>query len=303
MAIANTTIDAETMKKFVGSSKNGSLKFIPMTPARTIARQRDRRDERQDLHHVVRPLRGAAEVEVERADEQLARVLEAVDRPLEALDDPRPDRARGRTGARSPGRSSGQERLAVRGEHPAEARDPPAKREHARQERSSPRARTASSSSASMSRSIVSIWRKNAVKTASIRPAVKAAASSRPSSLSWPISCGTSSIAPSGPSWTVMTWFGPTTMSSSLPVGPRGHLGVDRAEGQDDAVGETQDARPAILAGQAAQPLGLEPDRGRGGGEVRDVAIVEIDPEQTVLSIAIVWSPARSTSRSSPFAS
>ena len=81
----------------------------------------------------------------------------------------------------------------------------------------------------------------------------------------------------SGSSWTVMTWFA-SDDDVELLAGRIGSSRVDRAEGQDDAVGETQDARPAILAGQAAQPFGLEPDRGGGGGEVarrRDVESIQ----------------------------
>ena len=37
MAIASATIAPMTTQKLPGLSKNGSLKFMPMTPARTIA--------------------------------------------------------------------------------------------------------------------------------------------------------------------------------------------------------------------------------------------------------------------------
>ena len=162
-----------TTKKLVVLVEERQLEVHPHDAGQDDRGQGDRRDDRERLHDVVRALRGPAEVEVERADEQLAGVLDPVDRPLEPLARrrarsaraPRAARSRGATaggGPRGSGRAPGGAWRSAAG-----SRRP--RRGRARRAgcgRPGGRARRSASSMAS-------IWRKYDAKTASRSPAAK----------------------------------------------------------------------------------------------------------------------------------
>ena len=257
---------------------------MPMTPARTIAGQGDGRHERQRLHHVVRALGRPAEVDVERADEELAGVLDGVDRLLEPL-----DRCPARRRTMSPwtsksGRSSGSEGVAVRGEARRTSGDPAAERDDAVEEVVVARPTAERDrSSASISRSIVlDLARGSRQRPRRRAPVMNAPASSRPRSRSSRSCSSKSSIAASGPSWTVTTRLRPTTTSRSRRTrlsSPSSGSSASRVRTIRSGRRTTRGRR--LLVGRSwPRSRRLEGDGSGDGVEVGVVALVDVDPEQ-----------------------
>ena len=90
MATPNATIAPMTIQKFSAASKNGNLEVHAHHPGQHDARQQHRGQEGQDLHRVVRVLGRPAHVDLERAEEQVAEVLDRIERPVEAIGQARP---------------------------------------------------------------------------------------------------------------------------------------------------------------------------------------------------------------------
>ena len=120
----------------------------------------DRRQEHggqqgQDLHDVVRVLRGPAHVDVEGAEEQVAQVLDGVD--VRSSRSVRPGHGCPSSSCeRHVGPGERGERDPMRRERPPDQPDPPAERDDAGQDVVRGRCRSARSSSRSISRSMSS---------------------------------------------------------------------------------------------------------------------------------------------------
>ena len=127
---------------------------MPITPARTTAGQQDGRQQGQHLHDVVGVLRRPAHVDVERAEQQVAQVLDRLERPIEPVGQARPRLPELLVELHLGPRQRG-EGDAMRGERPADEADPAAQRDDLRQDVvPRPDARRARSSRPSISRSI-----------------------------------------------------------------------------------------------------------------------------------------------------
>ena len=87
---ASAAMPRRPHRKFDVSSKNPSLKFMPIIPARTTAGQQHRRQQCQDPHDVVGALRHPAHVDVEGAEQPLAQPLDRSHRRLDSIDQPGP---------------------------------------------------------------------------------------------------------------------------------------------------------------------------------------------------------------------
>ena len=124
------TIAATTIQKLFGLVEERQFEVHPHDPGQDHGRQQDRRQEGQDLHHVVGILGGSTHVDVERAEQQVAQVLDGFEGPFQAVGEtgPRPAQLLVQLHLRP---AQGRECEAVRGERPADQPDPATQRHDA----------------------------------------------------------------------------------------------------------------------------------------------------------------------------
>ena len=133
MVVADATIAAMTYQKWLGSWKNGSGKFMPITPARTTAGRKTADSRVRTFMTSVRVLGLAAHHHVECPEEELAQVLDRIERPVEMLGQGGPRLAEVlvelhlRPGER-------RERDPVHGQRPTDHPDPAPQRDDAAQD-------------------------------------------------------------------------------------------------------------------------------------------------------------------------
>ena len=123
MPSASTAMAPRTSRKFEGSSKNPTLKFMPMTPAMTTDGKSTLENHGQYPHHVVGVLTRLGHDEVERADELLPCVLDGVECPLQSVVQARPWPADGGGWVLVHRTDEGGEHLPLGCELPPERRD------------------------------------------------------------------------------------------------------------------------------------------------------------------------------------